>query len=79
MIFVIAIAFGGSTYAWNFAASIALWVVFAVCLVGYVLQQYFSILTTDTIFPTYFLKSRSLVLLYTATAGAGAANVVPLY
>jgi hypothetical protein len=78
---MIAVSFGGSTYAWDSGASIALWVVFGVCFISYVLQQYFMIFTSDEhrIFPVHFLKSRSLILLYTATGGAAAANVVTLY
>lgn len=78
---MIAATFGGSTYAWNSGSSIALWVVFGVCLVSYVAQQYFAWFTTTErrIFPVHFLKSRTLVLLYVGTAGATAANATALY
>jgi hypothetical protein len=78
---MIAVTFGGSTYPWDSGASIALWVVFGVCLISYLLQQYFALSTTyeNRIFPVHFLKSRSLILLYTATGGAAAANAVTLY
>jgi hypothetical protein len=78
---MIAVTFGGSTYAWNSGSSIALWVVFGVCLISYILQQWFAIFTTKEkrIFPVHFLKSRTMVLLYIATSGAAAANAITLY
>jgi hypothetical protein len=81
VIFMIVVSFSGSTYAWDSGASIALWVVFAVCLIAYIAQQYFAIFTTkeNRIFPVHFLKNRSLVLLYIATAGTAAAYEVTLY
>jgi Na+/melibiose symporter-like transporter len=81
VIFMIVVSFSGSTYAWGSGASIALWVVFGICLIAYIAQQYFAILTTkeNRIFPAHFLKNRSLVLLYIATAGAAAAYEVTLY
>ncbi|KAH6986651.1 major facilitator superfamily domain-containing protein [Ilyonectria destructans] len=81
VLFMIVVTFGGSTFPWNSGSAIALWVVWGVCLVAYVFQQYFSILTTPErrIFPSHFLGSRSLVLLYVTTAGAAAANGIALY
>jgi MFS family permease len=81
VLFMIAVTFGGSTYAWNSGSSIALWVVFGVCLILYILQQYFVWFTTTErrIFPVHFLKSRTLLLLYIGTAGAAAANSITLY
>ena len=54
---------------------------FGVCLVVYIMQQAFSIFTTEEnrIFPVHFLKSRTLVLLYIATGSSGAAQTVTLY
>jgi Na+/melibiose symporter-like transporter len=78
---MIVVSFGGSTFAWNSGSTIALWVVFGICLISYILQQYFALFTTmdRRIFPVHFLKSRSLLLLYIATAGAAAANAITLY
>ncbi|KAK3113550.1 hypothetical protein LTR53_009035 [Teratosphaeriaceae sp. CCFEE 6253] len=75
------IAFAGSTFAWNSGTSIALFVVFGVVLVAFAAQQYFAFLTdpVNRLFPTHFLKSRSLVLLYIATACAATANAVVIY
>ncbi|KAH8653283.1 major facilitator superfamily domain-containing protein [Ilyonectria robusta] len=81
VLFIIVVTFSGSTFPWNSGSAIALWVVWGVCLVTYVLQQYFSILTTPDrrIFPLHFLGPPSLVLLYVTTAGAAAANGIALY
>jgi hypothetical protein len=81
VLFMIVVSFSGSTYAWDSGASIALWVVFGVCLIAYMIQQYFTIFTTkeNRIFPWDFLKYRSLVLLYVATAGTAAAYEVTLF
>jgi hypothetical protein len=78
---MIVVTFGGSTFAWDSGASIALWVVFGVFLIAFIVQQYFQIFTTNEhrIFPVHFLKSRTLVLLYVATAGAAAAQATTLY
>jgi Na+/melibiose symporter-like transporter len=81
VLFMVSLSFSGSTYAWNSAGSIALWVVFGACLIAYVVQQAFSIFTTDKnrIFPVHFLKSRTLVLLFVATGSAGAAQAITLF
>lgn len=81
VLFMIVVSFSGSVYPWKSGSAIALWVVFAVCLVVYIAQQYFAILTTkeNRIFPVHFLKSRSMVLLFIATAGCAAAYEVTLY
>jgi MFS family permease len=81
VLFMVAVNFGGSTYPWNSSASIALWVMWGVSLIAYFFQQYFAIFTTpeNRIFPTHFLRSRRLVLLYVATSGAAAGLSVVLY
>jgi hypothetical protein len=81
VLFLIAVTFAGSTFAWNSGSNIALWVVFAVTLIAYITQQAFAIFTTRErqIFPVHFLKSRTMVLLYISTGAAAAANAVTLY
>jgi hypothetical protein len=79
VLFMIVVTFGGSTYAWNSGSSIALWVVFGVCLIAYAVQQRFLSTKAERIFPVHFLKSRTLVLLFIGTAGAGAAQSITLY
>jgi hypothetical protein len=62
---ILALTFGGTTWAWGDGRTIGT----------------FSILTTPTnrLFPFEFLKSRTMVLLYIASAAAGAALFVPVY
>lgn len=81
VLFMTTLSVSGSIHAWDSAGSIALWVVFGACLTAYVVQQAFSIFTTDEnrIFPVHFLRSRTLILLYVATGGAGAAQAITLY
>ncbi|KAI4853969.1 MFS general substrate transporter [Aureobasidium sp. EXF-8845] len=60
----------GSLWKWDEAGPIALWVVFAVFLLVFSVQQTFSIATTPSRrwFPIHFLKSRTMLLLYIGTA-----------
>ncbi|KAI4859952.1 MFS general substrate transporter [Hypoxylon rubiginosum] len=62
--FSMAFISGGGIWPWSDSRTIAMIVCFAVCLVLYVLQQYFLILTTvaDRSFPGHLLKSRTQVL-----------------
>ncbi|CAD0081768.1 unnamed protein product [Aureobasidium vineae] len=68
----VALTFSGSLWKWNNAGPISLWVVFAVFLLAFILQQDFSIATTPShrLFLVHFLKSRTMVLLYTGTAAS---------
>jgi hypothetical protein len=54
---------------------------FGLSLISYVLQQSFSILTTPDRrhFPVHFTKSRTLMLMYLATAAASSAMAVSIY
>jgi hypothetical protein len=81
VLFVIALTFSGSTWAWGSSDSIALWVVFGVCLACYITQQAFAIFTTTErrLFPVHFLRSRTLVLMYIATATPATVLSVTLY
>ena len=80
-LFIVTVSLDGSTFAWGSGASIALWVVFGVVLVACVVQQYFSLFAIPNrrTFPCAFLGSRSLVLLYIATAGAASALFLTIY
>lgn len=75
------IYFSGGAWQWKSAATIALWVVAGVSLFSYVIQQTFSIFTTEKhrIFPVHFVKQRSMVLLYFGTAAAATSLFVPVY
>ncbi|KAF2664681.1 MFS general substrate transporter [Microthyrium microscopicum] len=79
VLFIVALCFSGSTYAWDSRGSIALWVVFGACFIAFIVQQAFSIFTNDRNFPVHFLKSRTLVLLFTATSSGAAAQSITLY
>lgn len=78
---MVTLTFSGSLFSWDSPRSIALWTVFGVFLVAYIIQQQFAILTTRDrrIFPVHFLRSRTMVLLYVATSCAAASNAVALY
>ncbi|EED16361.1 efflux pump antibiotic resistance protein, putative [Talaromyces stipitatus ATCC 10500] len=78
---VMALTFGGSTYAWNAGQEIALWVVFGVLLIAFCLQQYFLVFTStkQRIFPGHFLKRRTLVLCFIATNCAATSFFVIVY
>jgi MFS family permease len=79
--FVLALTFGGTTWAWGDGRTIGTFVACFIILILFSLQQYFSILTTpaNRLFPLEFLKSRTMILLYIASAAAGAALFVPVY
>ncbi|RVD83958.1 uncharacterized protein DFL_005726 [Arthrobotrys flagrans] len=79
--FVMAFTFGGAQWAWDDGRTIAMFVVFGVLLVAFVLQQYFTILTTleNRVFPGQFLRRRSFILLYILTSTPAAGVFVPAY
>ncbi|KAK0945738.1 hypothetical protein LTR29_002850 [Friedmanniomyces endolithicus] len=81
VLLITTIAFSGSTFAWDSATSIALWIVSGATLLAFAAQQYFAIFTTPAkrLFPVHFLKSRSLIMLYIATACSSTANAVTVY
>ncbi len=68
---------GGQWKEWNDGRTIAIFVVFGVLLIIYIIQQYFTIFTTkDTrAFPAHLLRSPTQILLYIATSG----NVTTLF
>jgi hypothetical protein len=81
VLFMVALTFSGSTWAWDSAGPIALWVIFGICLICYALQATFSIFTTPErrLFPVQFLRSRTMVLLYFTTAAAGTGLAITIY
>ncbi|KAI5867877.1 MFS general substrate transporter [Durotheca rogersii] len=80
-LFVVVVTFGGVQWAWNEGPIIALWVVFGVVLIAFVLSQYFTVLTTkeNRLFPGDFLLNKDLILLYICQASASAALFIPVY
>jgi hypothetical protein len=79
--FVLALTFGGTTWAWGDGRTIGTFVACFVILILFSIQQYFAIFTTPTsrLFPLDFLKSRTMMLLHIASASVGAAQFVPIY
>lgn len=79
--FVMVFTFGGATWAWNDGRTIALFVVFGLILIAFVITQYFSFLTipANRLFPGDFLRHRSLILLYICQACAATSLFIPIY
>ncbi|KAK2882603.1 hypothetical protein FQN49_000175 [Arthroderma sp. PD_2] len=80
-LWVLALTFAGVTWKWNDGRIIALFVLFGVTLIAFVVQQYFSLFTTATrrAFPGGFLKRRSLIILYISTCCSNSAFFVGAY
>ncbi|KAL9126928.1 MAG: hypothetical protein Q9217_004104 [Psora testacea] len=78
---VMAINLGGTVYAWNSARIIALFVVSGVLFIAFGIQQAFKLLTTEDrrIFPVQFLKSKTMLMLFAATACGSTATFLPIY
>lgn len=82
----LALAFGGTTWAWSDGRFISLMVLFVVFVSAFCLQQHFAVFTTkvNRLFPCDFLGNLELVLLYiimcaSITAFFVAAYYIPLY
>jgi MFS family permease len=78
---VLAINFGGTLFSWNSGASIALFVLSAVLLTFFLLQQGFTIATNpaERLFPMHFLKNKDAVLLAVIAAASDVVTFVPIY
>ena len=78
---MMALASGGTIYAWNSGQTIALFVVAGVVFITLAIQQELAIFTTPErrLFPVQFLRSRTMVLLFILTACGGVGIVVTLY
>lgn len=81
MLFVIALTFSGSSWAWNAPGTIVVWVLFGLSIIAYAIQQTFCIFTTpeNRLFPVHLVKSRTMVLLFFATASSASALSICLY
>lgn len=77
----VALAFGGSTWRWDSAGPITLLVVLGGSLFLYALQQRYCVYTTldRRLFPVQFLKDRTYLLLYIATACSAATSFLTIY
>ncbi|KUI66831.1 Putative HC-toxin efflux carrier TOXA [Cytospora mali] len=81
MTIIMAINFGGTTYAWNSGQTIALFVVSGVIWIAFGIQQAFAIFTTTTqrVFPVHFLRNWNAVLLFICMAAVNTAGFIPIY
>lgn len=81
VIFALATTFSGPIWDWGSASSTALWVIFPLSLMAWVLQQFFCILTTaeDRAIPLHVLSNWKLLPVWIASGCAGAAYAVTLY
>ncbi|KAK8024235.1 hypothetical protein PG993_012301 [Apiospora rasikravindrae] len=77
----LACIFSGPTWDWDSGASIAVWVLFGVTLLAYVLQQTFCIFTTpeNRIFPVSLLAHRAVALTAVGTSCSAVGYGATLY
>ncbi|KAB8276579.1 major facilitator superfamily domain-containing protein [Aspergillus minisclerotigenes] len=80
-LFSIALEFSGPVWDWGSGASIAVWVVFGVLLIGWIVQQYWCIGTTpdQRAVPLHLFRRLDLVPLWIASGCAGASYAGTLY
>lgn len=79
--FILAINLGGVRYPWDSGRIIALFVVSGVLFIMLGVQQAWNIFTTLSrrIIPVQFFQSRTVLILFSATAAGGACSFVPIY
>ncbi|KAE8141611.1 MFS general substrate transporter [Aspergillus pseudotamarii] len=75
---LMAISFGGTTFAWNSAREIALFVVAGVLFIALSLHQVWSD-RQNRMFPVHFLKNRGLLIQFMVGASAGTSSFVTIY
>lgn len=80
-LFQVVLTFSGSTWKWNDGKTIAIWVLFGAAVIAYAVQQSLALFTTPQrqLFPVRFLKSRTMVLLYTGMAGSATSVFTIIY
>ncbi|KAF7593904.1 hypothetical protein BBP40_010606 [Aspergillus hancockii] len=78
---VMAVSFGGVIYAWNSGRIIGLFCCSGVLFILLGLQQVFTIFTSVSrrVLPVEFFKSRTVLILFAATAAGGTCIFVPVY
>ena len=78
---IMAINFGGTLYAWDSGQIIALFVIAAVLVTAFALQQQFSFWTSESerVFPVHFLANKEAILLFVLSSASNAGGYIPLY
>ncbi|KAF1359038.1 MFS general substrate transporter [Lizonia empirigonia] len=78
---VMAVSFGGVTYAWNSGTIIGLFCASGILFIFLGLQQSFLLFTTlaRRIVPLEFFKSRTILILFAVTSAAGTCIFLPIY
>jgi MFS family permease len=76
---IMILGFGGALYTWDNPRMITLYVVAVVVWTAFSLQQYFSFLTVDRIFPVQFVGNWEMVILFVWTSIAISSLVVTVY
>lgn len=78
---ILAVNLGGVTFPWDSGRIIALFVVSGVLFIALGIQQVWHIFTTESrrIIPVQFFRSRTVLILFSATAAGGACAFVPIY
>lgn len=77
---IMAINFGGRTYAWGSGQTIALFVVSGILFIIFATQQSLDFLTAkNRMFPIHLLKMKEPVLLFIAMAACNTASYVAMY
>lgn len=76
-----ALTFGGAQWAWNDGRTITVLTMFGVTLIAFIVTQRYSVLTTAErrIYPVQFLRRRTFLILYAATACAATSVFVAVY
>lgn len=75
---LMAISFGGTTFAWNSAREIALFVVAGVLFIALSIHQVWSD-RQNRMFPVHFLKNKGLLIQFLVGASAGTSSFVTIY
>lgn len=81
VLLIVSLTFSGSTWPWRSPGPIITWILLGVVVITYAVQQTTCFLTTPErrLFPVRFLKSRTMALLWLATANAGGSTGVTIY
>ncbi|KIW11951.1 hypothetical protein PV08_09224 [Exophiala spinifera] len=79
--YTMALTFGGAQWAWDDYRFIVMIVFFGIALIGFVVSQYFTVLTTKEhrLFPGHFLLRRSLILLFIGTSACSCTLFIGAY